>query len=197
MNKRIILASSSPRRNKLLARIISDFEVIPASILEEMVPGFRPDEQTIENALRKARDVSLRYPDAVVIGADTVVILKGRILGKPASPEEAIEMLEELSGRTHSVITGLAIVNARDGIELMNFEKTDVTFRILTEKEIRNYVAAGTCLDKAGAYGIQEIGDSFIESINGEIDNVIGLPLELVSEMLEEISKLMGIDKKV
>jgi septum formation protein len=197
MKEKIILASSSPRRKELLARIIPDFEVVHAAVSEAFAEGTEPEEIVITNAIRKAREVSSKYPDAIVIGADTVVILDGTILEKPANSDEAIKMLEALSDRKHTVITGLAVVNARQGIELTKIDKTEVTFRNLSEKAIVDYVAAGTCLDKAGAYGIQDVGGEFVETINGNIDNVIGLPLELLSEMLGKMGKMMERDKKV
>ncbi len=192
MKGRIILASGSPRRKELLKRMIPDFDIIPAKISETVAEGTGPEELVMTNALRKARDVSSKYPDDVVIGVDTVVVLDGAILGKPANSSEAIEMLSALSGRTHSVITGLAILKDRQGIELKDFERTEVTFRELPEKIIKDYVAAGTCLDKAGAYGIQDVRGEFVDSVNGNIDNVVGLPLELLSAMLGKMGKMMG-----
>ncbi|MFO7618745.1 MAG: Maf family protein [Thermoplasmata archaeon] len=192
MRSRVILASGSPRRKELLARIVDDFEVVSSNIDECMKKDAMPTEVAIRNALEKARIVSSSNSDALVIGADTVVALDGTIIGKPDCPEKAMRILKSLSGRTHQVITGVAIVHAGRGIERTGSESTEVTFRDLSEEAIKGYVAAGTCLDKAGGYGIQDIGGEFVRSIAGDYDNAVGLPLKLISKIMGEMGKMMG-----
>lgn len=137
----------------------------------------------MDNAMEKALAVSNMHPDAIVIGADTIVVLGDVIMGKPKSIEEAIDMLTALSGRTHQVITGVALV--RGETQLKDFEISDVTFKDLDKATIEKYVEKRKPLDKAGAYGIQEVMDSFVESLEGGFNNVVGLPTDLVEEMID------------
>ncbi len=181
MKSKLILASNSPRRRELLARIIDDFEVIPSSF-EETNGRISAYETALAFAEGKAREVFSRRPDDFVLGADTVVSLDGAILGKPKDGEEAAQMLRFLSGRTHSVFTGVCLIGKdffkKDVVETL------VTFRTLLPQEIALYVKSGSPLDKAGAYGIQD--GTLVQSYKGSYTNVVGLPLETVRSFLKE-----------
>jgi septum formation protein len=186
MESRIILASASPRRKALLGHILDDFTIIPSQTEESLDGTDPPVEIVMRNALEKALDVSRGHPDSVVIGADTIVVLDGKILGKPQDSGDAASMLQSLSGKTHLVITGLALVCTKPPIQTTGYETARVTFKKLSRNTIENYVASGKCLDKAGAYGIQDIGDDFVREVDGDYYNVMGLPLELLKRMLRE-----------
>jgi septum formation protein len=187
---RIVLASASPRRQELLRFLDFPFEVIP-SAYEEVVPEFHKDpaELATHLALEKALDVARGHPDALVIGADTVVALGSRIYGKPRDAEDARRMLRELSGHTHAVVTGVAVVppsTAGTGPRVFG-TGTEVVFRELDEREIRAYVKTGEPLDKAGAYAIQGYGGLLIERIAGDYPNVVGLPLTALALCLRDL----------
>lgn len=185
----LILASRSPRRYDLMTGLGFEFEVIPAD--EQAERGVEHDDPHVLPVLaarRKCGDVAGRFPDAIVIGADTVVILDGKILNKPADDEQAKRFLSRLSGRTHTVVTGLSIQRRRDGIDLSASETTRVTFRELSPEEIEAYVATGEGRDKAGSYAAQGLGSSLIRSIDGCFYNVVGLPVALMCELLRKIS---------
>ena len=179
---KIILASASPRRRELMELAGYDFEVICADIVEVVPENAQPQDVVMSLALQKAQAVAAEYENAVVVGSDTVVALDGKILGKPHSEQEACEMLRSLSGRTHKVFTGVAIVG---GGKVENFfDETDVEFYPLDDGEIRKYVATGEPMDKAGAYGIQGKGAVLVKKINGDFFNVMGLPIsKLYREM--------------
>jgi len=182
----IILASASPRRRELLRQIGIDFTVDPADVDERVLPGESPEAYAVRVALDKARIAAQRAGTGVVIAADTIVVLDNVILGKPSDDEDAERMLMMLSGRTHQVITGIAIMDPAAGKTLTRTSTTNVRFRELSPDEIRWYVRTGEPLDKAGAYGIQEKGSLFISRIEGCYFNVVGLPLSLLGEMLLE-----------
>lgn len=179
---KIILASASPRRKELMELAGYDFEVICADIVEVVPEEAMPQEVVMSLALQKAQAVAAEHKEAVVIGSDTVVALDGKILGKPRSEQEACEMLRSLSGRTHKVFTGVAIVC---GGKVKNFfDETDVEFYSLGDDEIKKYVATGEPTDKAGAYGIQGKGSVLVKRINGDFFSVMGLPIaKLYREM--------------
>lgn len=179
---KIILASASPRRKELMELAGYDFEVICADIFEVVPEEAMPQEVVMSLALQKAQAVAAEHKEAVVIGSDTVVALDGKILGKPHSEQEACEMLRSLSGRTHKVFTGVAIVC---GGKVKNFfDETDVEFYSLGDDEIKKYVATGEPTDKAGAYGIQGKGSVLVKRINGDFFSVMGLPIaKLYREM--------------
>jgi septum formation protein len=180
-----ILASRSPRRRKLLAQLGVDFEVYPSD-LNENATNHRPPEQLVEQlALEKARLVAQRFPEALTLGADTIVVIDGTVLNKPADAEKARAMLRRLSGRTHTVYTGLALVHPISKREITASEATRVSFAPLSDEEIEAYVATGSPLDKAGAYGIQDdYGAVFIRRIEGDYYNVVGLPLHRLYRLL-------------
>lgn len=186
MGKRIILASGSPRRKELLSFIADKFEVIPSS-LEEIAHG-TPRQQTLKLAADKALDVVKSYPDDIVIGADTLVTVGNKILGKPKDKEDAARMLGMLSGRMHKVYTGIAIVSG--GKVLTDCVVTEVTFDMMTDEEISSYIDTGEPMDKAGAYGIQGYCGKFIRGISGCYFNVMGLPQNVVYSMLKSIGAL-------
>lgn len=182
----VILASASPRRRELLSLIFSEFEVIPSGFDESLVPGdLRPPDHVLYSATMKARDVAAHYPESLIIGADTIVVVDDTILGKPADTGDAARMLQMLSGRTHQVYTGVAVI--LNGVEHAAVECTDVTFRELSDEVISRYVASGEPMDKAGAYAIQGKGTVLICSISGCYPNVVGLPLYRLSRLLEEL----------
>lgn len=180
----IILASKSPRRQELLEMLKLDFRIIPAKGEEQCEPGATPEQAVMSIASGKAREIAAQYPDSLVIGADTLVYIDGRTIGKPHSEAEAAEMLRLLSGRVHQVYTGVAIISG--GVLKTDYEKTDVEFRTLTDEEIQWYISTGEPMDKAGAYGIQGPGAVFIPRINGDYFNVMGLPLCKLWGMLTE-----------
>ncbi|MBP1659516.1 MAG: methyltransferase, TrmA family [Candidatus Aminicenantes bacterium] len=180
----IVLASASPRRRELMARIAPEFQVYPTDVDESTVTAKDPLEFAITAAVLKARAAAERFPEAVVIGADTVVALGLRILGKPAGVAEAREMLRALSGRRHRVITGLAFYRRAEDRLLTGYDLTYVTFRELTDEMIEGYLAQDTFHDKAGAYAVQEVGDAFVARMKGDYDNVVGFPVEKVRRLL-------------
>ena len=184
--KKIILASKSPRRKELLEKCGIEFECIPMDIDESLNEGNTLEEKIMILSEKKASACLNAYPDAVVIGSDTIVTVDDQILGKPKNREEAKEMLRELSGRTHRVITGVCIISsARRYIDV---SVSEVTFAPLGEEEINAYVESGECDDKAGAYAIQGLGGKFITHIAGDYYAIMGLPLNLVYEELKNLS---------
>lgn len=189
---RIILASASPRRRELLLQIGLQFEVME-STCEEKIESSLPEEVVCALSGQKAQDVWGRLQDenAVVIGADTVVAFEGRILGKPKDEAEACSMLRMLSGNTHQVYTGVTLCYTV-GAHVQSrtfYEKTEVTFYPMSEKEIRDYAATGDPLDKAGAYGIQGRCAAHIKGISGDYNNVVGLPVGRLYQELKECLK--------
>ena len=183
---KIILASQSPRRRELLERMgLEQFEIRPAAGAENASPALSPARLVEELSRQKAEEVALTAEaDDVIVAADTVVAADGRVLGKPHSREEAAEMLRFLSGRTHTVYTGVTV--RRGGTVLTQHEATDVVFRPLTEDEIEAYADTGEPMDKAGAYGIQGRGCVLVEGIRGDYYNVMGLPVCRLALMLRQ-----------
>ncbi|MFQ5754436.1 MAG: Maf family protein [bacterium] len=175
--KRLILASISPRRAALLKLIGLDFEVIDSKFNEQNECYTIPEIHVLEFAQKKALKVAENIKEGIIIGADTIVVLKDKILGKPRNTEEATEMLHQLSGKTHSVYTGFAIVDKPSGNMVSEFERTQVTFRHLEAGEIGRYVQTENPLDKAGAYGIQDKSAIFVDKVNGCFYNVVGFPI--------------------
>jgi len=184
--KRLVLASASPRRRALLSALGLMFDVIPSNA--EEIFGGQPDEIVITNARAKCQHVaSLMNGPAVVIGADTLVFLDEHVLGKPADSAEAAAMLRRLSGRTHQVLTGLAIIDTEDGATTEGYEATDVTFRALTDWEIAEFVAAVNPVDRAGAYTVDGPGTLLVERYDGCYQNVLGFPMVRLDLLLREI----------
>lgn len=188
----LVLASQSPRRQKLLEQIGLKFTVLPSTVDESLVDAsLTPLLYSAELARRKAQDVANRLSTpAIVVGADTIVVSESIILNKPATPEEAKTMLRQLSGRIHTVHTAVSLQFAPDGIENTQVSSTEVTFRELSDDEISRYVAGGSPMDKAGAYGIQDdFGAVFVSKIVGDYYTVVGLPLEQFYRQLGEVSR--------
>jgi septum formation protein len=181
----LILASASPRRSELLRQLRRGFQIVPSPASESREGHWSAGELARINACRKARAVSMQFPDAIVVGVDTVVAAGGTIFGKPRTRTEARRMLEFLQGRTHQVTTGVCLICWSAHRERIFCEQTDVTFRPLTAEQIRRYHEKVNPLDKAGAYGIQESGGELVESIFGSFTNVVGLPLEKLGVELE------------
>lgn len=180
----LILASGSPRRRELLTQIGVAYMVNPSSYHEESPKKKDPQKYVQDQALCKARDVAQKFPGQWVLGADTIVALDGVMMGKPKNGTAAMEMLRELSGKKHSVYTGIALIN--DKKEFTKVVETKVWFRHLTDKEIKAYIASGEPLDKAGAYGIQGRAAAFVDKINGSYTNVVGLPLSQVCKLFHK-----------
>jgi len=180
----LILASASPRRQELLRQCGVCFEVVPADTPERDDDALTARELAQLNAHRKARAVAKRYPDRLVLGADTVVACGPRLYGKPADRADALRMLGELQGRTHEVVTGVCLLHLRAHRECLFAEATAVTFRPLSEAQLRDYLARVHPLDKAGAYAIQEHGELLVAEIVGSYSNVVGLPVERLLAVL-------------
>jgi septum formation protein len=192
----LILASESPRRAELLRQVAIPFRIVPPAVSEELSGKPSPQEMVALLALRKARAVSDQLPEGYVLGADTVVLHDETVLGKPVDPEDAVRMLRLLSGSRHSVLTGLALVNAATGYLLERLSLTQVWIKTLAEDEIKAYVATGEPFDKAGAYGIQGKGALLVEKIEGCYFNVVGLPLSLLNEMITEMNIPTWLSRK-
>ena len=188
----LILASQSPRRRLLLGQIGLDFSILPADIDEDAVSlALPPKEYVQELSQRKAHFVreEIGGAKAIILGADTIVVIDGTILNKPTDPENAFAMLKQLSNRMHEVFTGITLVESHTGKIQSEVQRTEVYFRELDDQEIWDYIASGSPMDKAGAYGIQEdYGAVFVSKINGCYYNVVGLPLEKLYGMLSSTS---------
>jgi septum formation protein len=182
--KKFILASGSPRRKAILEDAGYVFDIVPSDYEEDLSIELHPRELARHLSEGKAWDVARRNYDAVVLAADTFISYKGHILGKPHTAEEARRMLATLSGNAHTVITGFAVMEAERSIS--RSVETTVNFRLLSDREIEDYIDTGEPLDKAGAYAIQGIGERLVESIEGDYLNVVGLPLKEVQKVLDE-----------
>jgi septum formation protein len=185
--KKVILASASPRRAELLKHILMNLEIRPSRVDESKLKAATPEKFALKAATAKAKDVAKKQKNAVVIGADTIVVLGKKILGKPKDKKDAVRILKSLSGKVHLVITGLAVIDTETGKLLTHAETTQVKMKKLPLKEINAYVKTGSPLDKAGAYGIQEIEAMFVEGIEGDYDNVVGLPVSALLKLLREL----------
>jgi len=183
----IVLASASPRREQLLREMGLDFVVVRPDGVEELLGGVAPEVLAMQNAQRKARAVAGRYPDSLVIGADTIVVLDGHIFGKPRDRDDAARMLRQLAAQQHEVITGVCLIHRLLDTELTFADTTQVWMRPLTRQQIADYLGKINPLDKAGAYAIQEHGDGIIERIDGSRNNVVGLPTERLQATLERL----------
>ena len=187
----LVLASASPRRQELLRNARIAFEVQPAHIAEDPLPGEAPRACAERLGREKALAVAGQRPHDVVLGADTVVVIDGEILGKPSDAADAARMLRLLSGREHQVITGVCLVV--DGKPSVASETTLVTMSEITDKDIADYISSGEPMDKAGAYAIQGIASRWISRIEGDYNNVVGLPVALVFRMLREVSSQFSV----
>jgi septum formation protein len=180
----LLLASTSPQRQAILHQLGVPFDVVAPRYVEHDPPDADAAQMVREHALGKARSVAAEADDRPVLGVDTTVVLDGRIYAKPADAGEAELMLEELSGRTHAVVSGLALVTP--GWEYVEDEATLVTFRALTPRDLANYVAAGEWHGRAGGYAIQGLGAALVERVEGDYLNVVGLPASLLVRLLAE-----------
>ena len=183
---RLILASASPRRKELLAQLGVPFEIIHAEVTEHEAPDADPREMVRHNAALKAEWVAARHPDATVIGADTTVFIDQTVLNKPRDAAEARAMLRMLSGRTHTVFTGLAVRRQSDGLKLDRGVASEVTFKPFDEATLELYLSRVHTLDKAGGYAIQEQGDLIVAGFTGSLTNIVGLPLEEMKQILTQ-----------
>ena len=184
----VILASASPRRRELLSLVGIEHDVRPANIDETYLTGEAPREHAERLAREKA--VAIEVPEAITIGSDTIVVVDGRVLGKPRDREHAAEMLRQLSGRSHVVMTGVAA--KWQGKLVSGLEEVGVTFRSLREDEIERYIDTGEPMDKAGAYGIQGFGATIVERVDGDYFAVMGLPLNRLARLLETLGLNYG-----
>lgn len=184
----LILASASPRRAELLRQFGMPFRIVPSDAPELHEDHLTASELAQLNAFRKARSVARKFPDALVLGADTLVYLESRLFGKPRDLDHARQMLAELQAKTHQVITGVCLIHLRSRRRRLLAECTDVRFKPLDGASIDRYVATVDPLDKAGAYAIQESGDWIVEEISGSYSNVVGLPMERLTSELQRWS---------
>ncbi|AEG59292.1 maf protein [Desulforamulus ruminis DSM 2154] len=180
----IILASASPRRRELLANLGLDFNVKVSEVNEIMEDGVPPAQLVEKLAERKAAAVAAESKEGLVIGADTLVVFAGRPLGKPASRQEAVQMINILQGQRHEVLTGLAVIDAATGQSVITHQSTAVCFKPMTREQIERYVNTGEPFDKAGAYAVQGKASIFIDSIQGCYFNVVGLPVSKLADAL-------------
>ena len=186
--KKIILASKSPRRKKILEQVGLNFEVMVSDFDETKIKFKTPQEMVEKLSLAKAKLIAKKNPGAIIIGADTTVIFKKEIIGKPKSKADAFRILRLLSGNTHEIVTGFTVIKGSKSITKHVISK--VKFKKLSNAEIKAYVATGEPMDKAGGYGIQEKGGLFMENITGDYFNVVGLPIFALTEVLKEF----GVD---
>ena len=188
--RRIVLASASPRRQELLSNIGLKFEVIKSNFEETISDdGISPETLAQQLAYGKAKDVADNQNEGIILGADTIVVFEDKIYGKPKDEQDAIKMLQSLSGKTHKVITGVALIDKENEKTIIGHEVTKVTFNDLTDQEIQAYVKSGDCFGKAGGYGIQNRGAILINRIEGCYFNVVGLPINKVYQMLKELGE--------
>jgi len=187
--RRLILASSSPRRAEILRKERINFRVIFPEDIDEEKTSSDPAVHVLELSKRKATSVSDGLKAGLILGADTIVVLNGEILGKPKDKKDAQKILKKLSGKTHRVYTGLSLLDKSKGKILSAYDCTEVKFNELREEDIESYMATGEPMDKAGAYGIQGMGSFLVDYIRGNLDNVIGLPVKKLRELLKKMTE--------
>jgi len=190
-SRKLVLASASPRRRQLLSESGYEFQVVASKVDESQFlnPDLAPDEVAIQTAAAKARDIARQIQSpAIVLGADTIVVCENSILGKADDADQARKMLYTLSRTRHRVITGLAFIETRTGREVLAADTAWITMRPMSHQEIEDYIASGSWIDKAGAYAVQEGADRFIIRIDGSYTNVVGLPMERVTEILTSLN---------
>ncbi len=180
----LILASASPRRKELLANLGLNIKIKVSQVDETMEEDIPPAQQVEKLAERKAAAVASETAEGLVIGADTLVVLAGKPLGKPANRQEAVQMINELQGKSHEVLTGLAVIDAATGQSVVTHQTTAVHFKPMTREQVERYVSTGEPYDKAGAYAVQGKASIFIESIQGCYFNVVGLPVSKLADAL-------------
>jgi septum formation protein len=187
----IVLASASPRRKELLEKIGLKIQVDISDFPEKMSRDLPPEGLVKFNSIGKAGLVASKYADAIIIAADTIGVLDNHLIGKPQNAEEAVKTLQNLSGKTHRVITGLTVIDTASGKMITRTIETQVHIKELTLQEIQSYVQSGEPLDKAGAYAIQGLGALMVEKITGDYYNVVGLPLNALSDSLKELGVIL------
>ncbi|MEP9412287.1 MAG: septum formation protein Maf [Candidatus Brocadia sp.] len=192
--KRLILASDSPRRITLLKMLGYHFDVIPHTIEECLSDNVLPTELVLNLAFKKASDVARKVENAIIISADTIVVQDKNILGKPRDPHDARRILSLLSNSEHTIITGVCVMDIPSKKKLLRTDRTCIKMRQISEEEIKVYVRTGEPMDKAGAYAIQGEGKKFIEKIEGSYSNAVGLPLEIVQEMLNNFFNINNLN---
>jgi len=190
VKKKIILASTSPRRHGLAQTMGLDFDIVPSNYEEDMTKKMKPREMVLAFSYGKALDVAKKFKEGIVIGVDTIVVFNGKNLGKPKTKEQAFKMLKSYSEKKQYVYSGVCLIDCKTGKTIKDCEITEVYFRKMTDSEIRKYVSTGEPLDKAGAYGIQDLSSIFIEKINGCYFNVVGFPIHNIYKNL----KKLGVD---
>ena len=191
-DKEIILASSSPRRRYLLSLVHLKHTVVHPQVSEEDYSDDDPAQHVLSLSRLKARSVRPGLDSGYILGADTIVVLDGHILGKPASKADARDMLGRLAGHRHDVYTGITLIDAASGAEVQGYERTQVTIRRMTPEEIDAYIETGEPMDKAGSYGIQGYGAAIVEEVNGCYFNVVGLPLVRLLYLMRDLDKKCG-----
>lgn len=190
MNKKIILASQSPRRKELLSYIIKEFEIFPSNVDETIEPEITPEDAVKALSLKKASFVAQKFPNSIIIGSDTVVVFGNKIIGKADSINEARETLQSMSGQEHFVFTGITIIDSSDNSINQEIVKTVVKFREIPEYLLNDYLTSGEYEDKAGSYAIQGKGALFIDYINGDFYNVMGFPINTLYKMLDRLGHI-------
>ncbi|MBT3404720.1 septum formation inhibitor Maf [archaeon] len=187
VKQKIILASTSPRRKGLLQQMGIDFKIIPSDYEEDMAMKLSAKELAKVLAYGKAKDVADKIKEGIVIGVDTFLVYKGKKLGKPHTKANALRMLRMFSGKEIRVYSGVALINAKTGKEIRDYEVSKFTFKKLSDREIKNYIKTGEPLDKAGAIAIQGLGSIFIRSIKGCYANIVGFPIYNIAKNLEKM----------
>lgn len=182
----IILASASPRRKEILENTKLKFRIIKSEVEEVIVEGESPQQVVMRLSFEKCMDVASKHESSLVIGADTIVVLDGMILGKPKDEDEAYEMLRKLSNNVHQVITGISLINLEGNKKIIDYVVSNVKFKDLSEEDIKDYIQTNESLDKAGAYGIQGYGALLVDEIQGDYFNIVGLPISRVSDLLKK-----------
>jgi septum formation protein len=183
--KKIILASQSPRRRDLLKQIGLEFEIDPSNYEEDMSLEMEPNKLAEHLSLGKAEDVAQRHKDSIIISADTIVAVDNEVFGKPKTPEKAKYMLQKLSGRAHSVITGFTVIDTQTNKQISKSVETKVYFKNIPQEEMDAYIASGEPLDKGGGYAIQGLAALFVEKIDGDYFNIVGLPILVLTTELK------------
>ena len=187
VKKRIILASTSPRRHELAKRMGLEFDVVPSNYEEDMTMKMSPKKLVMTLAYGKAKDVAEKYKSGIVIGADTIIVYKNKVLGKPKNKKDAFDMLKSFSNKSQEVYSGVCFIDCKTGKVVKDFEVTKVKFRKLDDDEIKSYIKTGEPMDKAGAYGIQGLASIFIEKIDGCYFNVMGFPIYNIYKNLRKM----------
>ncbi len=185
---KIVLASQSPGRKDVLEKAGFIFDIIPSTFEEDMTLPFPPHELAMHLSLGKARDITSKVDDAIIIAADTFGVYENNLLGKPHTKERAKEMLQMLRGRVHSMVTGITVIDTVHNKEITQSDETKIWFRDISDKEIEEYIDSGESLQKAGGYKYQGIGRKFVQKVEGSETNIMGLPIEKLLEILKEFN---------